>query len=255
MITIVLSTDTLINIYGILVLEPVTTLTDLIVSFVCFISFYRLMKLNRTELHFKLISIFFLTMGLATAFGGLIGHGFLYLFQTEWHLPAWFTNLFSIPIIENAIGVSPWKLPGWLTSMLSISLLERASIEYAKPLLHPRLRKTMDWANIIELLIFMTLTFSTLNFRFVELHSSFGLLVINTPLHLYIFWKTRSEGSKYMLFGLGFAIASAIFFTNEWSFHKWFNYLDMAHTLMAFGAYFFYQSAKRLHKIGKRGSK
>ena len=105
----------------------------------------------------------------------------------------------------------------------------------------------MDWAKIIELLIFMTLTFSSLNFKFVEIHSAFGLLVINTPLHLYVYWRSQSEGSKFMLIGLGFATTSALFFMNEWSFHKWFNYLDMSHTLMAFGAYFFYQSALRLY--------
>ncbi len=247
MIMILIDTDTLIHIFGIKILEPVTTFTDLIVSFICLLSFIRLLKINKIEHHFKLITWFFLTMGIATAFGGLIGHGFLYLFQTEWHLPIWFTNIFSLPMIENASVVSPWKLPGWLTSMLAISLLERASIEFAKPLLHPRLRKIMDWANIIELLIFMTLTFSSLNFKYVELHSAFGLLIINTPLHLYVYWKNRSEGSKYMLFGLGFAITSALFFMNEWSFHKWFNYLDTSHTLMAFGAYLFFLAALRLN--------
>lgn len=243
---ILLNKNTTIHIFDLKILEPVTTLTDLIVSLVCFLAFFRLLKLNKSQLHFKLITWFFLTMGTATAFGGLIGHGFLYLFQSEWHLPEWFTHIFSLPMIENANGVSPWKLPGWLTSMLSISLLERASIEYAKPELHPRIRKTMDWANIVELLIFMTLTFSSLNFRFVELHSAFGLLIINTPLHLYVFWKSRTDVSKYMLVGLSFAIASALFFKNHWSIHTWFNYLDISHALMAFGAYFFYQSAKRM---------
>ena len=244
---ILLTTDTVVHIFGIKIQEPVTTFTDLIVSVVCFIAFIRLLKINRIELHFKLITWFFLSMGIATTFGGLIGHGFIYLFQVEWSLPEWFTNFFSLKFVEEADPVSPWKLPGWLTSMLSISLLERASIEYAKPLLHPKLRKTMDWANIIELLTFMTLTFSSLNFKFVEIHSAFGLLVINTPLHLYVYWKSRSDGSRFMLFGLGFAITSALFFMNEWSFHRWFNYLDMSHSLMAFGAYFFYQAALRLN--------
>ena len=220
---IILSVDTVIHIFGIKILEPVTTFTDLIVSAVCFVSFARLLKLNKPELHFKLLNWFFLTMGIATAFGGLIGHGFLYLFSFA------------------------WKLPGWLTSMLSISLLERASIEYAKPLLKPKWRKVMDWANIIELLTFMTLTFSTLNFKFVEVHSAFGLLVINTPLHLYVFWKTRGEGSKIMLIAISFAMLSALIFMNEISIHKWFNYLDLSHILMAFGAYYFYRAARKFN--------
>jgi len=216
---IILAADTEIFIFGIRILEPVTTLTDLIVSAVCFYAFVRLLKLNRPELHFKYINWFFLTMGIATALGGLVGHGFLYLFTFA------------------------WKLPGWLTSMLSISLLERASIEYAKPILHPRFRKFMDWANIIELIIFMVLTFATLNFRFVEIHSAFGLLVVNTPLHLYVYWKTRSKGSRIMLTGISFAVLSALVFMNEISIHKWFNYLDLSHMLMAVGAFFFIRAA------------
>lgn len=220
---ILLAADTSIDILGIKVLEPMTTITDLLVSIVCYYAFIKLKKINRPELHFKLINWFFLTMGIATTFGGLIGHGFIYAFSFA------------------------WKLPGWLTSMLSISLLERASIEYSKPLLNPRFRKIMDWANVIELLIFMTLTFSTLNFRFVEVHSAFGLLVINTPLHLYVFWKTRSRGSSIMLTGIAFAMLSALVFMNEISIHKWFNYLDLSHTIMAIGAYFFFRAALRLN--------
>jgi hypothetical protein len=216
---ILLAADTYIDIFGIRVLEPMTTLTDLMVSAVCFYAFFHLRRINRPELHFKFMNWFFFTMGLATALGGLIGHGFLYLFSFA------------------------WKLPGWLTSMLSISLLERASIEYAKPLLHKRFRKFMDWANVIELAIFMVLTFSTLNFRFVEIHSAFGLLVVNTPLHLYVYWKTRSKGSGIMLIGIGFAMLSALIFMNEVTLHKWFNYLDFSHVLMTFGAYFFYRAA------------
>ncbi|MBE0654263.1 MAG: hypothetical protein IH594_10730, partial [Bacteroidales bacterium] len=131
---ILLAAETFIDIFGIRILEPVTTLTDLLVAAVCFYAFFKLMRINRPELHFKFMSWFFLSMGIATTFGGLIGHGFLYMFSFA------------------------WKLPGWLTSMLSISLLERASIQYAKPLIKPKFRTFLDWANIIELITFMILT-------------------------------------------------------------------------------------------------
>jgi hypothetical protein len=211
--------ETSINIFGILILEPVTSLTDLLVSAVCFYAFFNLKKKNESSLHFKLINWFFLTMGLATMLGGLIGHAFLYAFSFG------------------------WKLPGWLMSMLSISLLERASIEYAKPLLSRKLRKFMDWANIIELITFMSLTFIFLDFRFVEIHSAFGLLIVNTPLYIYIFVKTRNKVSIFMLVAISIAILSAIAFMNEISIHIWFNHLDLSHTLMAMAAYFFFKGA------------
>ncbi len=70
-----------INLAGFRIDEPMTTLTDLVVSAVCFYAFYKLHKKNlpgRTQLFFRL---YFLTMGIATGIGGLIGHGFLYLFS------------------------------------------------------------------------------------------------------------------------------------------------------------------------------
>lgn len=215
---LLLAADTYIHLFGIKILEPVTTLTDLVVSAVCFYAFYNLRKINRPELHFKFLNWFFLSMGIATTFGGLIGHGFLYLFSFG------------------------WKLPGWITSMLAISLLERASIEYAKPLLNKKFRVFMDWANIIELLVFMILTFSTLNFRFVEIHSAFGLLIVNTPLHLYVFYRTKSRASFMMLTGIAFASLSALIFMNEISLHTWFNHLDISHLFMAMGAWFFFRA-------------
>jgi Family of unknown function (DUF6962) len=212
--------ETAIIFFGLLISEPVTSITDLFVSAVCFNAFISLKKKNEPLLHFKLINWFFFTMGLATLFGGLIGHAFIYAFSFG------------------------WKLPGWLMSMLSISLLERASIEYAKPLLPKKLRKFMDWANIIELVTFMSLTFSFLDFRFVEIHSAFGLLAVNTPLYIFIYFKTKNKTSKFMITAISFAMLSALVFMNKISIHKWFNHLDLSHILMAIAAYFFFQGAK-----------
>ena len=97
--------------------EPVTTITDLVVSVMCFYAFYQLNSIpKKNKVHWNL-KYYFLSMGLATLIGGVIGHGFLYLFSFA------------------------WKLPGWLTSMFSIALLERASILYAKPSIN---RKTFS---------------------------------------------------------------------------------------------------------------
>ncbi len=211
-----------IRVFGLLILEPVTTLTDLLVSAVCFYAFTRLYLKHNKETHLKLFTGFFFSMGFATAFGGLIGHGFMYAFSFA------------------------WKLPAWLTSMVAISLLERASIEFAKPLLKKRFRIFMDWANIVELIIFLVLTFSSLNFFFVEVHSAFGLLIINTPLHIYIYLRRKNTGSIWMLTAIGFAMLSAIIFMNEIAISKWFNHFDISHSLMAIGAYFFYRAGLSL---------
>ncbi|MBN1183518.1 MAG: hypothetical protein JXB49_14610 [Bacteroidales bacterium] len=216
-----------VEIFGIRVDEPVTTLTDLFVSAVCFYAFIRLGRIPlKGKMHLYL-RIYFISMAFATAIGGLVGHGFLYAFKY---------NNFNLP-------VSPWKLPGWLTSMISIAMIERASIEYARKLIKPKLARFFAWLNIIELLTFMTITFSTLNFFFVEVHTTYGLLIVVASFNIFIYIRTKNEGSKLYLFAVGIAALSALVFMNEWGISKWFTHFDISHTLMTFGAYLFYRAS------------
>jgi uncharacterized membrane protein len=213
-----------ITVFGLRIDEPVTTFTDLIVSAVCFYAFYRLHTIPiRNKVHWNL-KYYFLSMGFATLIGGLIGHGFLYLFSFE------------------------WKLPGWLTSMFSIALLERASIQYARPLIKPKVARFFARMNIIELTTFVIITFSTLNFFFVEVHSAYGLLVIVTSFNLVVYRARQTKASKLFLVAVGISAISALIFMNEMGFSPWFNHFDISHLLMALSAFTFYKgSMKMIH--------
>jgi hypothetical protein len=210
------------EIFGILINEPVTTLTDLIVSAVCFYAFFKLSKISQKVPLHQYLKYYFLSMGMATAIGGIIGHAFFYLFSFY------------------------WKLPGWWTSMVAINLIERAVIEYARKWVKPKTARFFAILNIIELLTFMILTFSTLNFFFVEVHSAYGLLLFVASFSGFIYFKTKSKGSKLFLIAVLFAAISALFFMNKWSLHMWFNYLDISHTLMAVSAYLFYKGSREI---------
>ncbi|MDH5475432.1 MAG: hypothetical protein OEX22_07065 [Cyclobacteriaceae bacterium] len=207
---------------GVRVDEPVTALTDLLVSAVCIYAFLVLHRLKKPSKVQQFIKYYFLSMAMATFLGGVIGHAFLYAFSFG------------------------WKLPGWLTSMFSIALIERAVIEKAKPIISARLGKFFTWLNLVELTLFVVLTFSTLNFFYVEVHSAYGLLVVTASFSLYTYAKTKNKGSKYFIVGVGFCAISALFFMNEWSLHIWFNYLDISHVLLAIAATFFYKGAMKI---------
>jgi len=115
-----------IFIYGFRIDEPVTVLTDLLVSAVCFYAYIKLRKIRSGNKVHMYLKHYFLTMALATGIGGLLGHGFLYAFEKS---------------IDITLEVSPWKLPAWLISMFSIMLIERAAIEYARPIINPKIGK------------------------------------------------------------------------------------------------------------------
>lgn len=197
-------------------------MTDLVVSMVCLIAFYRLTKRNlpgKTQFYFR---GYFLLMGVATLIGGVIGHGFIYQLTYV------------------------WKLPGWLISMFSIALIERSSIEHARHLTKPTIGKFFLVLNIIELCVVMAITIYTLQFRWVELHSGYGLLAIVLTFQTFVYIKTGDAGSKKIILGVGIASVAALVFMNEISPHVWFNHIDLSHLLMAIAAQFFYSGAIHL---------
>lgn len=202
--------------------EPIIALTDLLVSFVCFYAYFKLSaKPNLNKVHGNL-RIYFFSMGLATALGGIIGHAFLYMFSFY------------------------WKLPAWITSMISIAFIERASIEYARPLISKRTATVFKWVNSIELLTFITITLSTLNFYYVELHSAYGLLVVVTSLNIFVYRKRKNQGSRLFLIAVAFSAISALFYMNEWGLYKWFTHSDISHIFMSISAFFFYRGAMQI---------
>ena len=211
-----------IFLFGIRIDEPIVTLTDLLVSVLCFIFAYKIHKSNKKEKTFLYFKIYFFAMGMATLLGGLIGHAFLYAF-----------NFY-------------WKLPGWIVSMISIMFVERAAIEHTRIYLKDSVVRTLGIVNIIEFLIFLTLTITTLNFFYVEFHSGYGLMFVVLFLEGYLYLKTKNTAGKYILTGVGFAAIAALFFMNEISPHQWFNYIAISHLFMAIAATFFYMGTKRI---------
>ena len=212
---------------GIRIDEPMTTLTDLLVSVVCFYAFYQLSTYQVRNNSLRYFRYYFLLMGIATLLGGLIGHAFLYAFS------------FS------------WKLPGWIVSMLSVALIERSAIDYAKDYVPKKLGHFFLRLNIVELITIMTITLYTLNFKWVEFHSGYGLLAIVFPFHGYVYLKTKNKGSKTIMLAVGIASIAALVFMNKIAAHAWFNHLDISHTLMAIAAYVFYRGALQLYALKK----
>lgn len=215
---------TTVEIAGLKIMEPVTAATDLLVSIVCLYAFFKLKNTKNSSPTVRLFTYYFLTMSLATLYGGLIGHAFLYLLT------------FS------------WKVPGWLISMASVALIERAAISHAQPLLKPSIGKFFATLNIVELLTLTTVVLLTLNFFFVEAHAAYGLLIVVFSFELYVYRKTKAEGSRLLLLAVCISAIAATIHLTQLTIDAWFNHLDFSHILMAIAAYVFYLGAKRINE-------
>ncbi|MEA3445234.1 MAG: hypothetical protein U9R19_10975 [Bacteroidota bacterium] len=220
-----------IDIYGLRIDEPVTVVTDLLVAAVCFYAYVKFSNNQPENKVRRFLKYYFLTMGIATTLGGIVGHGFLYAFDN---------------LVPTDFVVSPWKLPGWLVSMFSITLVERASIEYCRPIIHPKLGTAFTWINIIELIIFIFIAIFTLEFFFVQVHAAYGLLFVVSSLNLYVFFKRKTLSSKLFLVAVGFAAIGALIYLNKWGISIWFNHFDISHVFMAISAFMFYKGGKQL---------
>ena len=200
--------------------EPVMVITDLMVSAVCFYAWYKLRQIPTKSTARNFLLIYFFSMGLATTIGGIVGHGLMHYLS------------FS------------YKLPGWFTSMISIAVLERACIEIAKPHIRSKIGTFFTYLNIVELLTFMTISFGTLCFFYVEVHSSYGLLVVTLGFSYFVFRRTGNEGSKNFLYGVATAAVAAIVYTMEWSISIWFTYTDLGHVIMCLATWYFYKGSR-----------
>lgn len=212
---------TSLEIYGILIQEPMTALTDLLVAGVCLYAFSKLRPVNPSV---KLLKYYFLTMALATAYGGIFGHAFLHYLDFG------------------------WKVPGWLMSMFSVALLERAAITHAKPLLNKRHGNFFTLLNSVELLVLTIIVLATLNFKFVEAHAAYGLLVIVFSFEVFIFKIKRAESSLIFLLATGVAALAALVHLSQFTIHPWFNHLDLSHVLMAASAYVYFLAGRKLER-------
>lgn len=235
---------TTIDLFGIRVDEPVTTVTDLLVAGVCFFAFAKMLKIKNPINAQRFFRNYFFLMGLATTLGGIFGHAFLYAFQFDWQdLPTWFLNMFTEKY-SREFASKVFKLPGWIVSMFGVSYLERGSIAHARIILPKKLGLAIKIANYVELFLFMFITIFTINFFFIEVHSAFGILIVTASLQLFLFIRTRDKSSLNVLIAVAFSAISALIFMNEIAISKWFNHLDISHVLMSIGIYFTYRGAK-----------
>ena len=167
-------------------------------------------------------------MGLATFFGGMLGHAFIYAVNDY------------------------WKLLGWYISMASIALIERSAIEHANRLISPTLGKVFLVINLLELLTFMVITAISLHFRFVQIHVVYGLLFVVFSLQLFVYLKTKDQGSKIFLWAIAVLIVAGYVFNKPVVLHEWFNHRDLAHILMAIGILIFLKGTLRLGELPKK---
>ncbi|MDX2250414.1 MAG: hypothetical protein SF052_26770 [Bacteroidia bacterium] len=202
---------TQIELLGIQILEPVTSLTDFITATVCFTSFTFLQRQNSTHISVNLMKYYFLLMGIGMIFAAFIGHAFLYMVTTD------------------------WKMIGWIFSAFAILMFELSSAEYAKPYIGVKKSRIIQLFGFLQISGFLlTMAFpETRNFTTVKINSTLGLMGVVLPVHGWLWLQQKTGGSNIFSLAVIYGVIPAIVYNTQFTLHRYFNYHDISHVLMS----------------------
>jgi len=191
--------------------EPMTALTDWLITLASFVFSFKLNRRNHKLA--KTYALFFLLMGTSTLFGGT-AHAFNYEFGRAFHRIPW---LFS--------GLATYSF------MLASNLYFRAR----------GMHRVWEWTPHVFIVLFIIAIFNTLSFAAVGIGTAVGFLLYVLPLHLK--FNRPSAGRKEFFIGLTLLLISAIVAALKIGVSQWFNHNDIGHLLLIAALYQFYKRA------------
>jgi len=210
--------------------EPITTLTDVMVSLVCVfavIQFYRY-KGNRPE-YFKYYRAYFICFSVGMMASAWFGHGL------------------------KAYTDPDWKTVGWVMSAVSHLFLGIGTLKQIQPVTKPSIHTAVKVFYFLQfsVFVFLLLNPGTRNFIYAQLCSVISLVGLVLPMHIFNYSKTKQRGSIIVILAIACGVLPAISFNLQITAGKWFNYHDLSHVLMAGIMFVMYLGVSRLSLVDK----
>jgi hypothetical protein len=214
-----------VSIGSLVINEPVTMLSDFLISLICLISFFRIKAEHFSARNNLYVLAFFYFMFFSTFWGGLAGHGLQYYLS-----PA-------------------WKIPSWLSGMLAVVSFQLIAAKQIKELKPGFLFQGLIFLNLLSFLTTIYLVFVLRVFVWVQFHAVLGILFVVLPIQVHLYRRTASLSSKKIMYGISFAILAALVHMLFLGFNKWFNHADISHVLLAISNWFFYVGLRSLLSV------
>lgn len=203
---------TYFDLLGCRIAEPVTVLTDILLSVFCFYFYNKLhVAKHQTELG-KYWRFFFLFIGLST-FIGAVAHGLKeYMPQGLFHM-VWMTmNLISIPSSYYLLKV---------TITLSHFTEEK--------------KKNLSSISLVGMCFLGLFTIIYNQFDIIKINAA--VVILLTLVRHYHSYKRGYTGCGYIFFGFAFSLLSVIVHSLKISYSEWFNFKDISHVIMNISLY------------------
>ncbi|MDO9001431.1 MAG: hypothetical protein Q7W45_16820 [Bacteroidota bacterium] len=210
---------TYIILFGYIIFEPMTILTNLLIFIFSIYCFKSLAKINHP--YSTSFSWFVLLVGISSCFGSL-AHAVHY--QSG---KVFFDVVFYI---SNAL------------SLVSIFFcFKSAYLYYTNDKINPHKKITyLVIAWVVGLLIFALIKN---NFVIIKINAGI-VLVYSIVSHYLVYRKTNDKGSVFVISGIGVSFLSIIVHSLKLSINEWFNYKDIAHVIIFFSLILIYKGVK-----------
>jgi len=199
--------------------EPVTFLTDLMITAACLILINLIRKNMPGARSSHPWQWFFGTMAIASFLGGM-GH-----------------------LLFEYVGTN-LLLVSWLLSGLAVFLFEKISLSLVAD---ERLRAGLKIFIIGKLIAFGIYSVIYRSFTGVKVHTALGLLFIVLAVHLANFLRSRASGSLWIITGILLTTLAALTHSVRLVMgEKWFNHNDLSHVIVLASLCAIYKGAVRL---------
>ena len=213
-----------VDVLGLQIDEPVTSLTDLFVALVGFMAFFKT-KSEDNQRSLSLYRLFFLFTAISTFIAAILGHAFAYYFGFNARMIGWAFGAIGVAFAQFAVIYNTREIFSSLTFKILVTL------------------------NALEVVLVAALIFVFKSFVIIEIHSAFGLVLMVTVLESINYYRTRSQLSRNMIYGVALAIAAVICHITKLAFSNWFNHLDISHLFMAESLYVMYKGVSGEQKL------
>ncbi len=196
-----------IQLAGILILEPVTALTDVILCLLAFALAARVRSRLHTSFYNDAWRMFFFFIGLSTGIGALV-HG----------LAAYMSDL-----VYHGVWMAMNIAAG-----ISVYFALAATIRFSRVAGNTQL--LIRRINLAMLLVFLALTLWYNNFEIFKIHAGLGVITIFTTF--FSGWYLKHIGSGAVMLAFGLSIGTVFIHTYQFTIDAWFNYKDLSHVMM-----------------------
>jgi hypothetical protein len=213
-----------IELFGLRVDEPITLITDLIISWVGFMAYFNTASDNNSPA-VKLYRYFFLFTAISTLVAGFIGHGFAYRIGFE------------------------YRMIGWMFGVAGVAFAQFAAVYHTRTTIGEKNFNLLKVINGIELAIIVIVLAVYRLFAIVEIQAAIGLVLVVSVLEGVHYARTRSVLSIKMIYGISITILAVIAHVGKLAISNWFNHMDLGHVLMATSLFVMYKGLKAEQKL------